>query len=80
MKCRWLEVVAIDFVLRFFRLSVPAVVGGVVEDVRTGQNKKKKWHSLREVRVVGKRVPVCAADIPRCSWMASGKLDAVKSC
>ena len=41
IKCRQLEVVAIDFVPRFFRLSVPAVVGGVVEDVRTGQNKKK---------------------------------------
>ena len=41
-KCRQLEVVAIDFVLCFFRLSVPAVVGGEVEDIRTGQNKKKK--------------------------------------
>jgi len=41
-KCHWLEVVAINFVLCFFRLSVPALVGGEVEDVRTGQNKKKK--------------------------------------
>jgi len=54
-KCHQLGVVAIGFVPRFFRLSVPAVLGGVVAEVRTGQNTKKNWHSLREVRTVGER-------------------------
>ena len=42
------------------------------------RTRKKMWHSLREVRIVGRMV--CAANIPWCSWMASGKLDMAKSC
>jgi len=31
---------------RVFRLTVPAVVGGVVPEVRTGQNMKKKMRTI----------------------------------
>jgi len=71
-ECRRLEVVAIGFVPRFFRPSVPAVVGGVVAEVRTGQNTKKVALTQN-----GKGGGVCAADIPWWSWMASGELDTV---
>jgi len=47
-KCHWLGVIAIGFVPCFFRLSVLAVLGGVVAGVRTGQNMKKSGtHSER---------------------------------
>jgi len=41
LKCHQLGVITIGFVPHFFRLSVPAVLGGVVAEVRTGQNMKK---------------------------------------
>jgi len=37
-RCHWF--------CRVFRLSVPAVVGGVVPEVRTGQNMKKKMRTI----------------------------------
>jgi len=41
LKCHQLGVITIGFVPHFFRLSVLAVLGGVVAEVRTGQNVKK---------------------------------------
>jgi len=43
----------------FLQTECASSAGRVVAEVRTGQNTKKKWHSLREVRTVGERGLCC---------------------
>jgi len=50
-----------DWFCRIFRLSVPAVVGGVVAEVRTGQNMKNNMRMIWgcSLRIVRRVVHIC---------------------